>query len=267
LKGKSKIRNPKSEIMIDSHCHLTDPRLFEQLDEVLSRAAAAGVTRMITVGTNPADDAAAIDVCRGRANLRCTVGVHPNYCHEVDFAEVPRLRELQRDPSVVALGEMGLDYHHNFADRARQRRFFEAQMQLAAELDRPVVIHCREAVDDTLALMRDFPAVPAVFHCFTGTSDEARRIIEAGYLLGFTGVVTFKKNDDLRTAARMTPRDRLLVETDAPYLSPEPVRKQKTNEPAFVVHTAAVVAKEWGVSLEELDAITTQNTVRFFKWS
>jgi TatD DNase family protein len=252
--------------MIDSHCHLTDPRLFEQFDGVLSRAAAAGVTRMITVGTHPADDAAAIAVCRGRENLRCTVGVHPNYCHEVDFAEVPRLRELQLDPSVVALGEMGLDYHHNFADRARQRQFFEAQMQLAAEVDRAVVIHCREAVDDTLALMRDFPSVPAVFHCFTGTSDEARRIIEAGHLLGFTGVVTFKKNDDLRAAVRLTPRDRLLVETDAPYLTPEPMRKQKTNEPSFVVHTAAVVAKEWGVSLEELDAITTQNTLRFFRW-
>src|SRR5437764_13449722 len=109
--------------MIDSHCHLTDPRLFEQLDAVLSRAAAAGVTRMITVGTNPADDEAAIAVCRGRENLRCTVGVHPNYCHEVEITEVPRLREMQCDPSVVALGEMGLDYHYDFADRARQRQF------------------------------------------------------------------------------------------------------------------------------------------------
>src|SRR5690349_12617520 len=253
--------------MIDSHCHLTDPRLFEQLDAVLSRAAAAGVTRMITVGTNPADDAAAIAVCRGRENVRCTVGVHPNYCHEVDFAEVPRLRELQRDPSVVALGEMGLDYHYDFADRARQRQFFEAQLQLAAELGRPVVIHCREAVDDTLAILRNFASVPAVFHCFTGTSGEATRIVDAGHLLGFTGVVTFKKNDDLRAAVRATPRDRLLVETDAPYLSPEPVRKQKTNEPAFVMHTAAVVAQEWGVSLQELDAITTANTLRFFRWT
>ena len=138
---------------------------------------------------------------------------------------------------------------------------------LLAELDRPVVIHCREAVDDTLALMRDFASVPGVFHCFTGASDEARRIVKAGYLLGFTGVVTFKRNDDLRAAVRLTPRDRLLVETDAPYLTPEPMRKQKTNEPSFVVHTAAVVAKEWGVSLEELDAITTQNTLRFFRWT
>jgi TatD DNase family protein len=253
--------------MVDSHCHLTDPRLFEQLEDVLARAAAAGVSRMITVGTNPADDEAAIGVCRGRMDrLRCTVGVHPNYCHEVEFDEVARLRELQRDPAVVALGEMGLDYHYDFADRARQRKFFEAQLSLASELDRPVVIHCREAVDDTLAILREFPSVPAVFHCFTGTVDEAGKILETGYLLGFTGVVTFKKNDALREAARLTPRDRLLVETDAPYLSPEPVRKQKTNEPALVMQTARVVAEQWGVSIEELDRITTANVERFFAW-
>src|SRR5882724_7595928 len=114
--------------MIDSHCHLTDPRLFEQLNAVLDRAAAAGVTRMITVGTQPEDDAAAVALCRGRENVRCTVGVHPNYCHEVELESVGRLRELQGDPTVVALGEMGLDYHHNFAALARQKQFFEAQL-------------------------------------------------------------------------------------------------------------------------------------------
>ena len=253
--------------MIDSHCHLTDPRLFAQLEEILARAQSAGVTRMITVGTNPADDEAAIAVCRGRMErVRCTVGVHPNYCHEVAFEQVARVRELQSDPAVVALGEMGLDYHYDFADRARQRKFFQAQLSLAAELSRPVVIHCREAVDDTLAILGAFPSVAAVFHCFTGTVEEAGKILEAGYLLGFTGVVTFRKNDVLREAARLTPRDRLLVETDAPYLSPEPVRKQKTNEPAFVMHTARILAEQWGVDTEELDRITTANVERFFRW-
>jgi len=253
--------------LIDSHCHLTDPRLFEQLDDVLSRARNAGVTRIITIGTEPADDRAAIELCRNRPELRCAIGVHPNYCHEVEFEAVAQLRELQSDPSVVALGEMGLDYHYDFADRARQRKFFEAQIQLASELSRPVVIHCREAVDDCLSLMRGFSNVPAVFHCFTGTVDEARRILDAGYLLGFTGVITFKKSDELREAVRITPRDRLLVETDAPYLSPEPVRKVKTNEPAFVVHAAAVVAQEWGIGIEEIDRITTANVGRFFRWT
>ena len=252
--------------MIDSHCHLTDPRLFSQLDDVLARAKAVNVTRVITIGTNPADAARAIELCRGRDDIRCAIGVHPNYCHEVDEAELPRIREMQADPSVVALGEMGLDYHYDFADRARQRRFFEWQLNLAAELSRPVVIHCREAVDDTLAVMRNFPTVPAVFHCFTGTVDEGVRVLEQGYLLGFTGVVTFKNSDGLRELVKRTPWDRMLVETDAPYLSPEPMRKQKVNEPSFVVHTAAAIARVLDVDSAEVDRFTTENVERFFTW-
>ena len=252
--------------MIDSHCHLTDPRLREQLDDVLRRAGEAAVSRMITIGTDIGDDREAIALCRGRDNLRCSIGIHPNYCHEARPDDVAALRELQADSSVVALGEMGLDYHYDFADRATQRRYFEAQLALADELRRPVVIHCREAVDDTLAMLRGFGRVAAVFHCFTGSSGEAARIVEAGYLLGFTGAVTYKRNDDLREAARRTPRDRLLVETDAPYLSPEPMRKQKVNEPALVVHVAATVAQAWGTSVEEVDAVTTANVAKFFGW-
>lgn len=251
--------------MIDSHCHLTDPRLHSQLDKVLLRASAAGISRMITIGTNPEDHLAAISLCRRHANIRCVVGIHPNYCHEVEFDEVAKLRETQRDPSVVALGEMGLDYFHKFAERSLQHRFFEAQLSLAQELNRPVVIHSREAIADTLAIMKGFPSVQAVFHCFTGTVDEATRILDAGYLLGFDGPITFKKNDVLREAVKRTPRDRLLVETDAPYLSPEPMRGQKINEPALVVHVAATVAKQSGISVGEVDRITTENTTRFFR--
>jgi TatD DNase family protein len=253
--------------MIDSHCHLTDARLSSQLDDVIARAQAANVTRIITIGTNPADAARAIDLCRGRENVRCAIGVHPNYCHEVDESELPRIREMQSDSSVVALGEMGLDYHYNFADRARQRRFFEWQLNLAAELKRPVVIHCREAVDDTLAVIKVFPGLQAVFHCFTGTVEEGLRVLEQGYLLGFTGVVTFKNSDELRELVRRTPRDRLLVETDAPYLSPEPMRKQKVNEPSFVIHTAGAIAHVLGMSVDEVDRFTTDNVRRFFGWS
>jgi TatD DNase family protein len=161
---------------------------------------------------------------------------------------------------------MGLDYHYDLADRTRQRKFFEFQLALAAEVNRPVVIHCREAVDDCLAMMKNYPAVRAVFHCFTGTLVEGERILEAGYLIGFTGVVTFKKSDDLRQLARRMPPDRMLVETDAPYLSPEPFRKQKINEPAFVIHTAAAVAQARGIAAAEIDRITTENTRRFFGW-
>jgi TatD DNase family protein len=252
--------------MIDSHCHLTDERLLSQLEEVLARAAAAGVRRMITVGTDLADAAAAVALCRGRENLRCAVGVHPNYCQEAELTDLPRLRELQSDPAVVALGEMGLDYHHTFADRARQARFFEHQLALAAELGRPVIIHCRDAIDDALAVLRDHPTVPAVFHCFTGSVAEAERILGAGYLLGYTGAATFKKADELRESIRRTPHHQLLIETDAPYLTPEPLRKQKTNEPALVRYVVDTIANMWGMTTDEIDAITSANTARFFRW-
>lgn len=252
--------------MIDSHCHLTDPRLAGQLDMVLERATAAGVGRMITIGTDIDDAIKCIELCRSLENVRCAIGVHPNHCGNVPEDDLPRLRGLQSDSSVIALGEMGLDYYHEFAPRDRQHEVFEFQLELATELNRAVVIHCREATDDCLAIMRGFPRVRAVFHCFTGSVEEARKILDAGYLLGFTGAVTFKKNDALREACALVPLDRLLIETDAPYLTPEPVRKQKTNEPAFVAHVAAVVAKVKNVSLAELDRVTTENVAALFAW-
>jgi TatD DNase family protein len=252
--------------MIDTHCHLTDPRLFEQLDGVLSRASKAGVTEMVTIGTGIEDAYAAIELCKSHANVRCAIGIHPNYSSQSNLEDVALLRGLQHNPSVVALGEMGLDYHYDRAEKGHQRVIFEAQLQLATDLDRSVVIHCREAVDDTLAIMKTFPKVRAVFHCFTGTADEAQRIVAAGYLLGFDGPITYKKNDDLRAIVKQTPLERILVETDAPYLTPEPVRKIKTNEPAFVVHTAAMVAQVKGVSVEEVDRITTANARLFYRW-
>lgn len=252
--------------MIDTHCHLTDPRLAEQLDLVLERAARAGVSRMVTIGTDVDDAMRCIELCRAIPNVRCAIGVHPNHCGQVAIEDLPRLRQLQSDPSVMALGEMGLDYHHHFAPIERQRNVFQFQLELASELNRPIVIHSREATDDTLAILRGFPGVRAVFHCFTGTAEEARKILDAGYLLGFTGAATFKKNDQIRQAIALTPTDRILVETDAPYLTPEPMRKQKTNEPAFVRHVAKVVAEVKGVSVEEIDRITTANASSFYEW-
>jgi TatD DNase family protein len=253
--------------MIDTHCHLTDPRLLEQLDGVMQRCAEAGVDRVVTIGTDVQDAMDAIDLCKRRPNVRCVVGIHPNYIAGASVEDVAKIRALQGNETVVALGEMGLDYHYKDIPPAHQREMFEAQMQLAAEVGKAVVIHCREAVDDTLTVMRGFPGVAAVFHCFTGTRDEARRILDAGYLLGFTGVITFKKNDELREIVKMTPIDRLLVETDAPYLTPEPVRKIKTNEPSFVVHTARVAAEVKGVSYEEFDRDVGENASRFYRWA
>jgi TatD DNase family protein len=250
--------------MIDTHCHLTDPRLLAQLDAVIDRARAAGVHQLITIGTNLEDARAAIALCQDHPNVRCAIGIHPNYTQHANLEDVAQLRHLQTNPAVVALGEMGLDYFHKFADRAHQARLFEAQLSLAAELARPVVIHSREAIDDTLAIMRAFPTVRAVFHCFTGTAAEADRILAAGHWISFTGPVTYKKNDALRDVVRTVPADRLMVETDAPYLSPEPVRGHKVNEPALVMHTARKIAEVRNISLEELDQLTSANARRFF---
>jgi len=252
--------------MIDTHCHLTDPRLQSQLAGVLTRAAANGVSRMITIGTDFADAHRAIELCHQLPNVRCAVGVHPNYTQNVDIADLPKLREIQADPSVLALGEMGLDYFHQHADRDKQHAAFEFQLGLASELGRPVVIHSREAIDDTLVHLRNFPKISAVFHCFTGTVAEAGKILEAGFRIGFDGPITYKKSDSLREVVWMTPEDRILLETDSPYLTPEPMRKQKVNEPGLVKHVAEMIAQVKRWSYEQTDAITTANAERFFGW-
>jgi TatD DNase family protein len=198
--------------------------------------------------------------------VRCAVGVHPGYVDEEKFEDLPLLRELQSDPSVVAIGEIGLDYFRGRANRDRQIQFLQYQLNLAAEVNKPLVIHSREAVDDCLAIFRDFPGLKMVFHCFTGTADEAKRILDAGYLLGFTGAITFKKSDALREVVLNTPIDRMLIETDAPYLTPEPMRKQKINEPALVAHVAARIAEIKKLSVTEVDEITTANAKLSFHW-
>ncbi|HEX8325607.1 MAG TPA: TatD family hydrolase [Tepidisphaeraceae bacterium] len=251
--------------MIDSHCHLTDPRLFDQIDAVLARAKAAGVTAMVTIGTDIADDHLALEVA-GRYHdvVRCAIGVHPNHCQNTDLQDIDALSMLATDDLVVAIGETGLDYHYTRADRATQRKFFEAQLALAERLEKPVVIHSREAVDDTLAVLRAFPAVRCVFHCFTGTAPEAEAIMDAGHHIGFTGPITYKKNDELRRIVEAVPLDRLLIETDAPYLSPEPVRGTRVCEPAFVAHTLGVVAQVKRQSVAEMNRITRENTQQFY---
>jgi TatD DNase family protein len=252
--------------VIDTHCHLTDPRLGDQLEAVLARATSNGVDRVITIATDPEDCRAVVALCQTRPNVRCVIGIHPNYTGEItdDAAALGTIRERHADPTVVALGEMGLDYFRDTAPRDRQRTFFESQLALAVEFKKPVVIHSREAIADSLAVMANFPGVRAIFHSFTGTPAELRAIVDRGYLVGFTGPVTYKKNDALREAARDCPIDQLVVETDAPYLSPEPMRSQKINEPALVVYVARRIAELKQMSYDAFDAATTRNAERFF---
>jgi len=252
--------------MIDTHCHLTDPNLFTQIEQVMERAAAAGVHRMVTIGTDPTDWQPCLDVCARFSNVRCALGMHPTYCNECELDQIARLKELQSDPRIVAIGEMGLDYHYDSVPVDRQRKFFEAQLQLAIEHKRSVVIHSRKAIDDCVAVLKNFPVPSAVFHCFTGTTQEARNILDAGHLIGFTGVVTFKKTQELRHIAAFVPADRMLIETDAPYLSPEPKRGQKINEPALVAYVCQAIAAARGVNSEEIDRVTTENAERFYGW-
>jgi len=251
--------------MFDTHCHLTDRRLFSQIDTVMQRAEANGVRKIVSVATDLPDSRASIGLCQDRSNVRCSVGVHPTSVEQSGDNDVESLRALLSESAVVAIGETGLDYFHK-SPRDRQRAFFVQQLELAQETQRPVIIHCRDAVDDTLAIMKDFHLARAVFHCFTGTATEAVRVIAAGYWLGYTGVVTFKKSDELRKAVLATPNDRLLVETDAPYLSPEPFRNQKVNEPSLVVYTARIVGQLKGLSYDEIDELVTRNGERFYGW-
>ncbi len=253
--------------MIDSHTHLTYSQLSDRRDAVLQNARQANVSGMITIGTDIADAEKAVALCHRFPHVRCAIGIHPHHSAEATDEHLARLAELESDPAVLALGEMGLDYHYDFSPRDTQKRFFLAQLDLACQRNRPIVVHCREDIDDCLAILRDFPAIRADFHCFTGFKSEARRILDLGHMIGLTGVVTYKKSDELREVAAFIPDAQLLIETDAPYLAPEPVRKQKNNEPAFLIHTAAAIARIRGVTLQHLDEITTANVARFFGWT
>ncbi len=243
----------------DHHCHL-EPG--EAGAASVTAAAAAGVTRLITVGTDPERSREAVRVARAHpGSVWATAGIHP---HEARLGGVHDVEALLAEDCVVAVGECGLDYYYDHSPRPDQHQVFAAQIDMANRLARPLIIHSRDAWDDTLAVLAEV-GVPerVVFHCFTGGPDEARRCLDIGALLSFSGVVTFKSAEGLRQAAQHCPLDRLLLETDAPYLAPVPFRG-RPNQPALVVHTAAVVAELKSVSLAELSRRTWEHTNRFY---
>jgi TatD DNase family protein len=256
-------------VLIDSHCHLTYPGLIEDLPAVLDRARAAGVERFVTIGTHGADHTAALAVARAHAPVSVALGIHPHHAAEAPPDYLAALHAaLTGGLKVVALGECGLDYHYDFSPRPRQREVFCAQLDLARRLSLPLVLHIREAHADALAIMREFlvPApLPFVVHCFTGTPAECEAWLALGAHIGITGIVTYKNAADVRAAAQLVPPERLLVETDAPYLSPEPVRKIKINQPAHVAHTARFLAALRNIPFDTLAQQTTQNTTRIFR--
>jgi TatD DNase family protein len=253
-------------MLIDSHCHLDFPDFASELDAVVERARAAGVERMVTISTRVKRQAELLAIAERFADVFCSVGTHPHYAHEELDVTAADLVARTRAAKVVALGEVGLDYHYDNSPRDAQERGFRAHIAAARETGLPLVIHSRDADDDTAKILEEEMgkgAFPAVLHCFTGGPDLAQRAIALGLFISFTGILTFKTSDALRAVAAKLPADRILVETDAPYLAPGKLRG-KRNEPAFVVETAKVLAEARGVSLDEIARQTTANFFRLF---
>jgi TatD DNase family protein len=250
----------------DSHCHLDPMRYGEDLPQVIARARAAGVTKMTVIGTRAADSEAAADLAGREPGLVSAAGIHPNDVAEIAADEWDRVVRLLSTGRVRAVGETGLDWYRDFAPRELQRDFFDRHLRLAQDLVLPVVIHTRESIRDTLDMLHDAlrrgPLVP-VLHSFTGSATEAAEAIDMGCYLGFAGMVTFRSAGDLREVAKTVPLERLLIETDSPFLSPEPFRGRR-NEPAHVIHTARCLAIARGEPLEKLAAATTANAERVF---
>lgn len=251
--------------MIDSHCHLD---MFDDLEGVMARAQAAGVRQIVTISTKVDDGPKLAEICQHYPQVVVmTTGVHPEETEELtDEALEEALRLTASSPFCVGVGEIGLDYHQKpaAATKARQQHFFDLQMSLARELGLPVSIHTREAISDTLAVVGNHSSVDGVFHCFSENVDIARQVLDLGYRISLSGIVTFKKATAMQEVARFVPLDRLLIETDAPFLAPEPHRGQR-NEPAFVAHTGAFIAQLRGLDPEALFEQTERNTKDLFR--
>ena len=253
-------------MLVDSHCHLDFPGLVEDLDRVLARAARAGVGVMQTICTRLTKFPDVLALARAHDNLYCSVGVHPHNVESEPMATPEILMDHARADEVIGIGETGLDYFYDHAPRERQRESFRVHANAARETGLPLIVHTRDADDDTIDILSDEMAAGAfkgLIHCFSTSRKLAEKSLELGFYISVAGIVTFKKAGALREALGAVPLERLLVETDAPYLAPVPMRG-KTNEPAYVAHTAACLAELKGVALEDLANTTTANAVRFF---
>lgn len=248
----------------DSHCHLTDQRFAGEVDDVLRRATDAGVEGAVCIASGADDAAAVAELAEQRSGVWGTAGVHPHRAAEARPGDLDRIADLLRSrPRLVAVGETGLDYHYDNSPRSVQRSLFREHAELAAELDRPLVVHSREADPDTRALVREMgEEVRGVLHCFTGGTALLEDALEAGWYVSYSGIASFSSFDG-DDGVRLVPRDRLLVETDAPYLAPEP-RRGRRNEPAYVAHVAAAVARIRGEAPEDLGATTADNARAFY---
>lgn len=264
----------KSQFFLtDTHAHLASTRFSGDFEGVLTRAREAGVGRIVSISCDREDSETNLTLAAASSEIFATVGVHPLYVHETGSGNwLGELAALAVAPEVVAIGEIGLDYYHPPQDgsavgdwRRRQREVFEALLQVALDRDLPAVIHQRECADEVDAVLANFPGVRAVLHCFTGTRAEAERALGRGLHLSFTGVVTYKNANELRETVAALPLDRIMVETDAPYLAPVPFRG-KTCEPAMVAETARQIGELHGLNFAEISRITSETAEKFFRF-
>jgi TatD DNase family protein len=252
--------------VIDSHCHLDFPDFSQDLESIVARAHAADVARMVSISTRVRQFDKLLAIAERFPDVYCSVGTHPHYAHEEPEVTVDDLIARARHPKVVAIGEAGLDYHYDFSPREAQEQGFRRHIAAARETGLPLVIHTREADADTAQILEEETgkgAFPAVLHCFTGGRELALKGIALGLYVSFSGIVTFKKSENLRAIAVELPADRILVETDSPYLAPGKFRG-KRNEPSYVVETAKAVAAARGVSFDDIARQTTENFLRLF---
>jgi TatD DNase family protein len=253
-------------MLVDSHCHLDFPDFAEERDAVVARAEAAGVGMMVTISTRVRRFESVLAVAEAYGNVFCSVGTHPHNAGEETDVTTEELIRLSSHPKVVAIGEAGLDYFYDRSPRDVQAAVFRRHIAAARETGLPLVIHSRDADADMEAILRDERgkgAFPFILHCFSSGEALAKAGVELGGYVSFSGILTFKKSEELREIAKSIPHDRLLVETDAPYLAPVPFRG-KRNEPAYVAHTAAVLAETIGMGVEDVAALTTANFFRCF---
>jgi len=252
--------------LIDTHCHLTFDELAGDVEAVVARSKAAGVTGWITIGTDTQQNRKAIELADKFENMYASVGIHPHDAKDATAETITELKKLAQNEKVVAIGETGLDFHYNYSEPPDQKRVFAAQLKVAEKLNLPVIVHCREAFDETMEILEQSGSgvKRVVFHCFSGSAQQAKVVLDYGFHISFTGVVTFKNAEKTRNAVKIVPLDSLMLETDCPYMSPEPMRKQKINEPALMIHTARFLAELKGVDLDDFAEVVTATSKAFF---
>jgi TatD DNase family protein len=249
--------------MIDSHCHLAAAQFNDDRDAVIKRARAAGVSPMVTIGDTMTESEANMTIIEQHDDVFATVGVHPHHAKDWQDTHLDQLKKWTEHKKVVGIGEIGLDYHYMHSPKKEQQEVFRTQLTLAKELDLPITVHSREAIEDTWNIISDIKPQKLVLHCCCELFADVKRFLEQGYFLSFTGIATYPKSIEIRETIKHCPLDQLMIETDAPFLAPQKYRG-KRNEPAYVVDVAKCVAEMKTLSLEEVEKATTDNTVHFF---